>query len=70
MTSYDGFCIPSILTGDKGTLSTGGALHWSFTFLFSTRGLLRDVYPLVATGPVGRKTSDILLMFQKWHAGM
>lgn len=61
-TPYDGFCNPSILTGDKGTLTIVDALHWSFTFLFSTRGLLHVVYPLVTVRSMGCRTSDIFLV--------
>jgi hypothetical protein len=61
MTAYDESRNLSILTGDKGTLPNADALHWTLTVLFSTRGLLHDVCPLVTAGPMGCKTTDVFV---------
>lgn len=58
MTTYEELSKFSFSMFDKGTLSGMDVLHWTFTFLFGSFGLLYDACPLVTIGPVGWDTSD------------
>jgi hypothetical protein len=58
MSTYEGFSKFPFSAFDKGTLSCVDVLHWTFTVLLISCGLLYGACPLVTTGPTGWDTSD------------